>query len=78
MQIVIEAAREMLEHEYAVAASLLRAIPGVGTGACGLTPDSVKASPAYRVARARYQQAFAALRQFNKRHRPPATRRRVA
>jgi len=43
----------------------LKAIPGVGSGPMGLTPDSVKASPEYRKAKADYDLAFANLRSFN-------------
>ena len=43
----------------------LRAIPGISSGAMGLTPDSVKASAAYRDASARYHAAHMALRAFN-------------
>ena len=45
-----------------------RAIEGVGSGAMGLTPDSVKASPEYRRARAEFNAAMRALQAFNARH----------
>lgn len=45
-----------------------RALTGVGSGAMGLTPDSVKASPEYRKARAEFNAAMRALQAFNARH----------
>lgn len=47
------------------AAAELRGIAGVGSGSMGLTPDSVKASPEYRAARAAHDSAFRQLQQFN-------------
>ncbi len=38
---------------------------GAGTGPLGLTPDSVKQSPAYQAARADSARAFAQLRALN-------------
>lgn len=38
---------------------------GAGTGPLGLTPDAIKAKPAYQSARAEYQRAHAALRALN-------------
>lgn len=43
----------------------LKSIDGVGTGAMGLTPDSVKNSPEYKAAREAFSQSFARLRAFN-------------
>lgn len=43
----------------------LRAVPGVGSGANGLTPDAVKFSPEYRAAKAAHEAALAELRRFN-------------
>lgn len=57
----IEAAR-LSERE---AAARLRAVPGIGAGPMGLTPDSVKAGPAYREARAYHAAAFERLRALN-------------
>lgn len=47
------------------AAAALRAIPGVGSGPNGLTPDGVKFSPRYMSARRDYEAARAALARFN-------------
>lgn len=47
------------------AGTVLAAIPGVGSGSNGLTPDSVKASPEYQAARAAYDRAKADLQAFN-------------
>jgi len=77
MSAVIEAARAALEAEHKAAGAALRAIPGIGSGRMGLTPDHVKASPDYRAARAAYDRAFAALRRFNGAHKP-AKRQRSA
>lgn len=43
----------------------LRSVPGVGSGAMGLTPDAVKRSAPYQAAKRAYDSAFAALRSFN-------------
>jgi hypothetical protein len=43
----------------------LRAIPGIGGGPMGLTPDSVKNSPEYKAARAAWTKAWNELRAFN-------------
>lgn len=43
----------------------LKAIPGVGTGSMGLTPDRVKSTPEYRAADRASRAAFAALRNHN-------------
>lgn len=47
------------------AGATLLAIPGVGTGAMGLTPDRVKFSPEYTAAHRAERAAFAALRNHN-------------
>ena len=49
------------------ASRALNAIAGVGTGAMGLTPDGIKASPDYRAARRAYDQRHADLAAFNAR-----------
>lgn len=59
---------DRLHNEARAAAARLRAIPGVGSGAMGLTPDVVKARPDYRAAKAESDRAFAALRAFNGAH----------
>lgn len=57
--------RDRIEADAEAAGARLRAIPGVGSGQLGLTPDAVKASAEYRAARADWDRAFAALRAFN-------------
>jgi hypothetical protein len=47
------------------ASAKLNAIPGVGTGRMGLTPDGVKFSSAYRGAAAELAVAMANARRFN-------------
>lgn len=54
-----------LENLVDQAAKAVKAVPGVGTGPMGLTPDEVKQSEAYRKAKAEYQRAFEALRTYN-------------
>ena len=58
-------AKVFFEAEHKAASEALRAIPGVGAGSMGLTPDEVKVSPGYRAARRRYENAHAKLRAFN-------------
>lgn len=50
------------------ASDALKAIPGVGSGAMGLTPDSVKCSPEFRKAKRDFDCALRALQAFNARH----------
>jgi hypothetical protein len=54
-----------LELEVALASKAFRAIAGIGSGPMGLTPDAIKFSPDYRLAKVRFDVAFAALRDFN-------------
>lgn len=58
-------AKHQLEDEYNAACNALKLIPGVGTGPLGLTPDEVRATECYQLAKARMDRAFAALRTFN-------------
>lgn len=60
------AMQRQLEARMAAASVAMSDVPGVGTGPMGLTPDAVKASPAYSEARARYQAAHAALANHNR------------
>ena len=53
------------ETRYQAAAKALKAIDGVGSGNMGLTPDSVKSSPEYRLAKGRLDRAFQDLRRVN-------------
>jgi hypothetical protein len=50
------------------ASDRLKALPGVGTGATGLTPDSVKTSREYREAARAFDSALRALQSFNAKH----------
>lgn len=47
------------------ASECLNAIPGIGSGPMGLTPDAVRATPEFQTANLRYQKAFSALRAIN-------------
>ena len=69
----IEQQRDALHDAYKSAANALGDLPGVGSGTFGLTPDSVKETPAYREAKHRVALAFAALRHFNRTNPRPAT-----
>ncbi len=57
--------RDARDAETVAASQALRAVPGISSGAMGLTPDHVKASLDYRVARLRYDTARERLRKFN-------------
>ena len=57
--------RNACEAHMKEAAQALKAIPGVGSGPMGLTPDSVKASPEYKAAKARFDWDFDSFRKFN-------------
>ncbi len=59
------AQRDALSYEVTRLAVVVAAIPGVGSGPMGLTPDAVRATPAYREGAAVYAVAFAKLRRFN-------------
>lgn len=60
-----KAAREALQEQTRIAGDRLKAIPGVGSGPMGLTPDHVKNSPDYKDARLTYDRAFEAERRYN-------------
>lgn len=64
---IAKAVQAELERARDDASRALNALAGVGTGAMGLTPDSVKASPDYRAARRAYDQRHADLAAFNAR-----------
>lgn len=59
-------ARDILERRLAAASAAWNAIPGIGSGPMGLTPDSVKFSPEYRRAAGEYRAAHGALRELNR------------
>ena len=58
-------AADLVNAATAEASRRLAAVPGVGSGPMGLTPDAVKASPEYRQARAYYQAAHEHARRIN-------------
>ena len=60
------AARDAIKARMIAASARIDAIPGVGSGAYGLTPDHVKASPEWRSAHADYWQAHKALAELNR------------
>lgn len=55
---------EEFERQQKEASAALRAIPGVGSGPMGLTPDAVKFSPEYRAAKARCDAVAKAAKPF--------------
>ena len=63
---ILSAAITAAQCEAKAASDAWRAIPGVGAGQSGLTPDSVKAGAAYRSAANRYRQAAAVLQSLNR------------
>lgn len=63
-----EARAAALNAEYQAAGKALREVPGIGSGPAGLTPDAVRATPAFREASDRFNRAFRALRAFNAAH----------
>lgn len=63
-----KAARAAIEARVEAASARLKAIPGVGSGRMGPTPDAVKATPEWRDARHAFNVAFAALRDLNGRY----------
>lgn len=72
----------LLNSDYTAAIRNFKAIPGVGSGPMGLTPDDVRARPDYRIAKQAVDKAFAELRAFNsmyvKRYRKElATERKI-
>lgn len=68
-----ETIRDALWAEYRASAKALAEARGDQRGPMGLTPAHIKASPAWRAAKARHDAAHAAIRAFNTRHlRRPA------
>lgn len=57
-----KAAYETMQRNAEIAGAALNAIPGIGTGPMGLTPDHIKASPDYRAKRRAYDFHAAQLR----------------
>lgn len=64
---IAKAVQAELERARDDASRALTAIPGIGSGAMGITPDCVKARPEYRAARRAYDQRHADLAAFNAR-----------
>lgn len=62
---IAKATQAHLHAATSAAQTALKAIPGVGTGTMGLTPDSVKTSAEYRLAKSALDAAFTAERAFN-------------
>lgn len=56
---------QLLDADFNAACKVLKAITSVGSGPFGLTPDSVKLMPQYRIAKAHVDKTFAELRAFN-------------
>ena len=51
--------------QYLHTSKVLQSIPGVSSGPFGTTPDTIKASPEYKKAKAEYESAFRGLRSIN-------------
>lgn len=47
------------------ACKLLDAVPGIGSGAMGLTPDHVRATPEYQYAKRQFDLTFQYMRECN-------------
>lgn len=60
-----KAARDAIEARLKAASDTLKAIPGIGSGPMGLTPDHIKSSPEYREANRAYLAIHHELRRFN-------------
>jgi len=63
--IAAKARYDALQAALATASHALRAVPGIGAGPMGLTPDAVKFSAPYRTAKAAYDRAHNEARTFN-------------
>ena len=71
----IEAARTALENASKDASRALAGFNGVSSVPMGLTPDAVKADPAYIALRNASGTAFNALRNFNTKYKPASRSR---
>lgn len=60
-----KAVQTHLENELRDASNILKSIVGHSSGSCGLTPDSVKATPEWQIAKQRVNNAFQVMRNFN-------------
>lgn len=59
------AIKQALEEALDGASRRLKAVPGIGSGIMGLTPDHVRATREYQDASAGYEAARVKLRKFN-------------
>lgn len=66
----IEQKRQQLEEEVSSTGKILNDLVKNSRGQMGLVSDQMKNSPEYRAAKANYDRAFRALRQFNTRYKP--------
>lgn len=62
---IAKATAMLLNADYSAACKVLKQIPSIGSGPMGLTPDDVKNTPEYRIAKQAMDKAFAELRSFN-------------
>lgn len=60
-----KALKSRLEASCEDASRALNAIPGIGSGPMGLTPDHIKESRKYRLAKRTFDISFQTLREFN-------------
>lgn len=58
--------RDQIETDMRAADKTLRAIPSYGTGAMGMTPDAVRATPEWKAATANTGATFRKLQDFNR------------
>lgn len=69
MNAILKQAQARLYDELKEASAALNTLKQGLTGPMGLTPDSIRETPAYRNAKERYGRAFAAVRKFNELYR---------
>src|SRR4051812_48645006 len=62
---IAKQARQNIQDRLDAASKTLKAIPEVGSGPMGLTPDHVRLRPEYRAAKQAYEMVWAELRAFN-------------
>jgi hypothetical protein len=72
MNQVIENTRNTLRAEVDRTSAAMQVFP---RDAMGLTPDSIKASPEFKTAKAAFDRAFAQLRNFNSVYKPERRKR---
>ena len=64
----VKAASDYLEGEFRRTSKALGDIPGATSGLMGLPPEHLRLSPEFRAAKQKADDAFQALRNFNKQH----------